>query len=139
MCTAPPPYVHMPSANILLPYVLCVPWASGKLPSIPGRLWVPASWASRMLKVPLAKMYNGGEITFSITRLVLCKGCRGATARQTPRCRKCTQCPNQVVMVKQQMEPFVMNVQKKVKSDDACRTDTVKQIIPIEQGMQAGS
>ena len=48
------------------------------------------------LSVSLRELYTGAIRSLTIKRLVVCKGCKHALARDTPRCRSCGQCPNEV-------------------------------------------
>ena len=47
------------------------------------------------LSVSLRELYTGAARSLTIKRLVVCKGCKHALARDTPRCRSCGQCPNE--------------------------------------------
>ena len=47
------------------------------------------------LSVSLRELYTGAARSLTIKQLVVCKGCKHALARDTPRCRSCGQCPNE--------------------------------------------
>ncbi|KAG8456912.1 hypothetical protein KFE25_002258 [Diacronema lutheri] len=96
------------------------------------------------LRVSLAELYSGGTRQASVTRRVVCRGCRDhrpATAGwEGAGCAGCVRCPPEVRMVHRQMAPgFVMQQQEQVQSRDFCKAEAAILDATIEKGMADGT
>lgn len=88
------------------------------------------------MTVTLDALYNGQEVTTTVGRKVICRGCAD---NHTPRCNKCTtQCANELELRNIQMGPMVMQQQVEVPSRQRCRHENVNLLVSIERGMASG-
>lgn len=95
----------------------------------------PASSAE--IPVSLEALYNGEELSRSIGRKVICRGC---AERYTDRCKKCrAQCANEIQLRNVQMGPMVMQQQVEVASKQKCRVQNVPIVVTVERGMATGN
>merc|ERR1719327_2242190 len=85
------------------------------------------------LAVSLEELYNSGEKKASIQRRVVCRGCK--VKPDSPKCRGCTRCPNEVKMVNQQVGPgmFIQREQE-VQSKEKCKHENTVIDVNIEKG-----
>ena len=91
------------------------------------------------LSVSLRELYTGAARSLTIKRLVVCKGCKHALARDTPRCRSCGQCPNEVRTVNVQLAPgFVVQQPQEVASLERCEERATVIEAEIAPGMREG-
>merc|ERR1711871_789264 len=93
------------------------------------------------LAVSLEDMYNGGNVDASISRRVVCRGCKnGGKGKNRERCSKCGRCPNEVRTVMRQMAPgFNVQQQEEVPSKHRCREEKTELETVVERGMKHGS
>jgi DnaJ-class molecular chaperone len=96
--------------------------------------------ASVELQVSLAELYTGAAKSLSIKRRVVCKGCSGAGAAATARCRACGKCPNELQNVKVQLAPgFVVNQRQEVASKERCKEASATLQAEVVAGSAEGS
>lgn len=90
--------------------------------------------------VALEDLYNGNSLEAKISRRVVCRGCRKKSKRDTPRCRACGSCPDEVKMVQRQMGPgMIVQQQVQVPSKEKCKNEEVTLDLVIEKGMADGA
>jgi DnaJ-class molecular chaperone len=89
------------------------------------------------MEVDLENFYNGWETQTSISRKVICRGCRDV---RTTRCMQTCNagCANELQNVNVQMGPFVVQQQQEVASKERCRIQATNLWVQIERGMAAG-
>jgi len=87
-------------------------------------------------EVSLEDLYLGGTQSVSVSRRVVCRGCRLRPG--TPQCRGCGKCPNEIKVVKVQMGPFLTQQQQEVPSKEKCKQEDARLDANIEKGMQEG-
>lgn len=92
--------------------------------------------AEVQLDVSLADLYNGATVQASISRRVVCRGCKG---KSTPRCNKCGRCPPEVKMVQKRMGNMIVQQQKNVPSKEKCTEEPATLDCEIEKGMDTGA
>jgi len=92
--------------------------------------------AEVQLSVSLSDLYNGGTVKASISRRVVCRGCRG---KSTPRCNACGKCPSETKMVQKRMGNMIVQQQKKVPSKEKCKDEPAVLDCVIEKGMDTGA
>ena len=91
------------------------------------------------LQVTLVELYGGASKSLTIKRRAVCKGCKHAHARDTPRCRRCGDCPNELRRVNVQIAPgFVMPQMQEVRSDEKCEDRATTIDAEIVAGMKEG-
>ena len=91
------------------------------------------------LSVTLVELYTGTTKSLTIKRRVVCKGCKHAHARDTPRCRHCGDCPNELRVVNVQIAPgFVVPQQQEVPSEEKCEDRATVIDAEIGAGMKEG-
>mmetsp|Transcript_99268 Transcript_99268/g.194928 ORF Transcript_99268/g.194928 Transcript_99268/m.194928 type:complete len:494 (+) Transcript_99268:64-1545(+) len=89
------------------------------------------------LDVQLSDLYNGGTSKASINRRVVCRGCRAKP--DSPKCRGCNRCPNEVKTVHVQVGPgMFMQQQQEVPSKEKCKQEDTIIDVQIEKGMRDG-
>lgn len=86
--------------------------------------------------VTLEELYNGEAKSIKINRKVVCRGCR--LRPDSPQCRGCGRCPNEVKVVNVQMGPFMTQQQQEVPSKEKCKQEDTGIDLNIEKGMQSG-
>ena len=92
------------------------------------------------LDVTLEQLYNGAEVPTSISRRVVCRGCKGKKAKGKPHCKECKRCPNETKTVQRQVGPgFMVNQQVEVKSKEKCKEQSVTLKAEIERGHDNGA
>mmetsp|Transcript_9340 Transcript_9340/g.29156 ORF Transcript_9340/g.29156 Transcript_9340/m.29156 type:complete len:494 (-) Transcript_9340:157-1638(-) len=92
---------------------------------------------SAELEVDLEDLYNSGAQKASLTRRVVCRGCRAKP--DSPKCRSCTRCPNEVKQVHVQVGPgMFMQQQQEVPSKEKCKHEETTIDVQIEKGMRNG-
>lgn len=93
------------------------------------------------LAVSLEDMYNGGNVDASISRRVVCRGCKnGGKGANREKCSKCGRCPNEVRTVTRSMGPgFQIQQQEEVPSKHRCKDEATVLNAVIEKGMDAGA
>ena len=69
--------------------------------------------------------YNGNTVAASISRRVVCRGCKnGGKGKNKKRCAQCGRCPNEVKTVLRQMAPgFNVQQQEEVPSKHRCKEE----------------
>jgi len=89
------------------------------------------------LEVRLEDLYNGETTKAPIERRVVCRGCR--VKPDSPKCRGCGRCPNEVKMVHQQVGPgMFMQQQQEVPSKEKCKHEKTGLDVQVEKGMRDG-
>lgn len=84
----------------------------------------------------LEDLYNGAERSVRISRNVVCRGCRDSSSGK---CRDCTRCPNEIVLVNRQMAPgFTVQMQEEVPSKEKCKVEPKTLTALVEKGMSDG-
>ncbi|CAK0791482.1 unnamed protein product, partial [Prorocentrum cordatum] len=88
--------------------------------------------------VRLEDLYSSGVHKASIRRRVVCRGCR--TKPDSPKCKGCQRCPNEVRMVNRQVGPgMFMQQQEEVQSKEKCKDrESTPLDVQIEKGMRNG-
>jgi len=87
------------------------------------------------LDVSLEDLYNSGLIKAQLERRVVCRGCRERP--DSPKCRGCSRCPNEVKMVNQQVGPgMIIQQQQEVQSKEKCKHENTVIDVHIERGMR---
>lgn len=90
------------------------------------------------LEVSLEDMYSGGEVSASIKRRIVCRGCKNKP--RTGKCKDCGRCPNELKTEMVQMAPgFQVQQQVEVPSKHRCKEESTKLTAQIEKGMDNGS
>lgn len=89
------------------------------------------------LDVSLSELYNGGVHKAQLDRRIVCRGCR--VKPDSPKCRGCTRCPNEVRLVNRQvgMGMFIQQ-QEEVQSKEKCKREDTVIDVHIEKGMKDG-
>jgi DnaJ-class molecular chaperone len=89
------------------------------------------------LKVSLEDMYNGNTVAASISRRIVCRGCKnGGKGKNKARCKSCGRCPNEVKTVLRQMAPgFNVQQQEEVPSKHRCKDEKTTLNAVVEKGM----
>merc|ERR1719487_1362391 len=89
------------------------------------------------LQVNLEDLYNSGVSKAQLERRVVCRGCR--VKPDSPKCRGCSRCPNEVKMVQQQVGPgMFMQREQEVQSKEKCKHEQTVIDVNIEEGMRDG-
>lgn len=89
------------------------------------------------LDVKLEDLYNSGTAQASLDRRVVCRGCRARP--DSPKCRTCSRCPNEVKTVHVQVGPgMFMQQQQEVASEEKCKQEDTTIDVQIEKGMRDG-
>lgn len=89
------------------------------------------------LGVTLEDLYNSGVSKAQINRRIVCRGCRAKP--DSPKCRGCNRCPNEVKTVHQQVGPgMFMERQQEVESKEKCKKENTVIDVNIEKGMRDG-
>mmetsp|Transcript_13596 Transcript_13596/g.38679 ORF Transcript_13596/g.38679 Transcript_13596/m.38679 type:complete len:498 (-) Transcript_13596:456-1949(-) len=89
------------------------------------------------LDVRLEDLYSGGLQKAGLERRVVCRGCRARP--ESPKCRACTRCPNELKTVHVQVGPgMFMQQQQEVPSKERCKTEDTTIDVQIERGMKHG-
>merc|ERR1719230_1829786 len=89
------------------------------------------------INVKLDDLYNSGVSKANINRRIVCRGCR--VKPDSPKCKGCGRCPNEVRMVNRQMGPgMFIQVQEEVQSKEKCKQENAKIDVMIEKGMRSG-
>jgi len=95
------------------------------------------------LKVSLEDVYKGVTRTASVSRRVVCRGCRDlrpGSAAFEAKCAGCGKCPPEIRMVHRQMAPgFVVQQQEQAPSKDYCKNDRAELEAVVERGMADGA
>jgi len=87
--------------------------------------------------VTMEMLYSGAEHPVSISRRVVCRGCRVNPKKEI--CKTCNRCPNEVRTVNRPMGPgFVVQQQEEIKSNEKCKTEATTLHMHIEKGMRDG-
>ena len=90
--------------------------------------------------ISLKEAYTGGDKSMKISRRVVCKGCStelGSMAN-TPRCRKCGECPPEVKPVNVQLGPMVIQQQQEVPSKERCIQEEYDLEYTVKRGASDG-
>ena len=89
------------------------------------------------LKVSLEDMYNGNTVAASISRRIVCRGCKnGGKGKNRARCNTCGKCPNEIKTVMKQMAPgFNVQQQEEVPSKHRCKDESTTLNAVVEKGM----
>mmetsp|Transcript_75579 Transcript_75579/g.162000 ORF Transcript_75579/g.162000 Transcript_75579/m.162000 type:complete len:497 (-) Transcript_75579:97-1587(-) len=89
------------------------------------------------LDVTLEDLYNSGVQRASLQRQVVCRGCRARP--DSPKCRGCSRCPNEVRNVQRQVGPgMFIQQQEEVASKEKCKHENTGIDVQIEKGMRDG-
>lgn len=92
---------------------------------------------STSVTVRLEDLYTSGVHKTSIRRRVVCRGCR--VKPDSPKCKGCQRCPNEVRMVNRQVGPgMFMQQQEEVQSKEKCKEENTPLDVQIEKGMRNG-
>jgi len=92
---------------------------------------------SANLGVRLEDLYNSGTSKSKIERRVVCRGCR--VRPDSPKCKGCSRCPNEVQTVHVQVGPgMFMQQQQEVASKEKCKHEDTLIDVQIEKGMRDG-
>jgi len=93
--------------------------------------------SNQQVSVTLEDLYNSGAIEASIKRRVVCRGCR--VKPDSPKCKGCGRCPNEVRTVHRQMGPgMFIQQQEEVQSKEKCKQENTGLNVQIEKGMRDG-
>jgi DnaJ-class molecular chaperone len=89
------------------------------------------------LAVTLEDLYNRNVVKAPINRRVVCRGCR--TRPDSPKCKGCNRCPNEIRTVNQQVGPgMFMQREQEVQSKEKCKQEQAIIEVPVEKGMKDG-
>jgi DnaJ-class molecular chaperone len=89
------------------------------------------------LTVELKDLYNGHAVEASLTRRIVCRGCRKRPDRES--CQRCSRCPPEQKVQMVQMGPGMMVQQQvQVPSKEKCRQEQTKLDVVVEKGMKEG-
>lgn len=97
--------------------------------------------AQVQVEVNLEDMYNGNDVTFSISRRVVCRGCRKKSddPERQKKCEGCGSCPNEIRMKQVQIQPGMFaQQQEEVKSKEKCKDEDTELKLVIEKGTPSG-
>lgn len=87
--------------------------------------------------VTLESIYNGEDSVFHVSRRVVCRGCR--VKPDSPKCKGCGRCPNEIRMVNRQVAPgMFMQQQEEVQSKEKCKHENTPVTLSIEKGVGNG-
>merc|ERR1719433_2700473 len=86
--------------------------------------------------VSLENFYKGESQTVTVSRRVVCRGCR--LRPNAPQCKGCGRCPNEVKVGKVQMGPFMTQQEQEVPSKEKCKQADEDIEMNIEKGMRDG-
>lgn len=93
--------------------------------------------ASGEMPVTLEDLYNGGQRAATHDRRVVCRGCR--VKPDSPKCKGCGRCPNEIKNVNVQVGPgMFMQQQQEVSSKEKCKQEEATIPVQIERGMRDG-
>jgi DnaJ-class molecular chaperone len=93
--------------------------------------------SSHSVSVTLEMLYTGAEHPVSMSRRIVCRGCRTNPSKKI--CSTCQKCPNEVRTVHRPMGPgFMVQQQEEVKSNEKCKTEATTLQMNIEKGMKDG-
>jgi len=91
------------------------------------------------MKVSLDDMYNGNDVSMSITRRIVCRNCKGRSQWRQSHCQECGECPPEVKMVPMQVAPgFVVQQQQHVPSEHRCKNEPKELKMTVEKGAPDG-
>jgi len=88
------------------------------------------------LNVNLEILYNGGTMTTTVNRKLICPKCRESASNRCKRCR--VKCANEVEYVNVRMGPMMMKQQQSVASKEKCRMEEGPLNVEIERGSKPG-
>jgi DnaJ-class molecular chaperone len=89
------------------------------------------------ITVRLEDLYQSGVSQANIQRRIVCRGCR--MKPDSPKCKGCNRCPNEVRTVNRQVGPgMFMQQEEEVQSKEKCKTENTKIDVQIEKGMRDG-
>lgn len=103
------------------------------------------------VSVPLEDLYKGGSVRVSVSRRVVCRGCRQQQQRRgvaayfssgaaKPQCEGCSNtCPPVVKVVQRRHGMMIMNQEVEEPSPDKCKEETKTLTATIEQGAAEGA
>lgn len=99
-----------------------------------------ASHVDAQTTVALETLYHGANLSITIDRRVVCRGCDEQSRIQQPiRCSPCTsRCPDETVVVKARLGPFMVDQQQRQHSKERCRTDRVTLDFHVPPGSRDG-
>merc|ERR1712190_283034 len=85
----------------------------------------------------MGDLYTSGVTKANLDRRVVCRGCRARP--DSPKCRGCGRCPNEVRMVNRQVGPgMFIQQQEEVQSKEKCKQENTVIDVNIEKGMRDG-
>lgn len=89
------------------------------------------------LGVSLEDLYNSGVSQARLDRRIVCRGCRAKP--DSPKCKGCQRCPNEVKMVNQQVgQGMFIQREQEVQSKEKCKNENTVIDVNIEKGMRDG-
>lgn len=90
-----------------------------------------------LLHVSLEDLYNSQATTAAYSRRIVCRGCR--VKPDSPKCRGCSRCPNEVRTVHRQVGAgMYIQQQEEVSSKEKCKNEDTVIDVQIEKGMREG-
>lgn len=91
-------------------------------------------------KVTLETLYHGANMSVTIDKRVVCRGCNDQSRLQQPtRCSACPgRCPDETVVVKARLGPFMVDQKQRQRSKERCRVDRVHLDFTIAPGSRDG-
>jgi DnaJ-class molecular chaperone len=93
------------------------------------------------VEVSLEDMYRGNDVSFSINRRVVCRGCskKSDDPERQKKCEGCSRCPNEVRMKQVQVQPGMFaQQQEEVKSKEKCKDEDTELTLLVEKGTPSG-
>ncbi|CAJ1411319.1 unnamed protein product [Effrenium voratum] len=88
------------------------------------------------IEVGLEDFYLGNQFQAMVKRGIVCRGCRKHP--DSPNCKGCGRCKNQIKVVQVQMGPFLTQQQQEVPSKEKCKQVDAPLDVHIEKGMSSG-
>lgn len=94
--------------------------------------------ATVSFEVTLEDFYNGGDLSATINRRTVCRGCATEKKKNSERCQSCGRCPDEVKMVQRQMGPgMIVQQEERVRSKEKCKNENTVLATHVEKGMAA--
>jgi len=91
-------------------------------------------------RVSLETLYHGANLTVAIDKRVVCEGCdEQSRTRHPTRCSACnTRCPDETVVAKVRLGPFMVDQQQRRPSKQRCRIDRESLEFYVQPGSRDG-
>lgn len=91
-------------------------------------------------RVSLETLFHGANLSVAIDKRVVCHGCDAHNRMSLPtRCAACVgRCPDEIVVVKARLGPFMVDQKQKQASNHRCRVDRVTLEFTVQPGSRNG-